>query len=90
MEITRKKIAKKLIDYLQHRIGREELVDWAETMMMEATFPDGDMENLRDIVSRIGLADVKAFGISWEECEDFLNRLGYKVEISAREISGAI
>jgi len=40
---------------------------------------------VRDIVSRIGLADVRTFGISWEDCEDFLSRLGYRVSIKVTE-----
>lgn len=37
-------------------------------------------ENLRDIVARIGFADVRAFGLTWEDCETFLNRLGYRAQ----------
>jgi len=37
------------------------------------------------IVSRIGLADVRTFGISWKDCEDFLSRLGYRVTIKVTE-----
>jgi hypothetical protein len=47
-------------------------VDWAESTMMEADFDERDYEILRDIVSRLGLADVKAFGMTWEDCEGFL------------------
>ena len=85
MKINRKAVAQKLIDYLYHRITLTELVDWAETVMMEADFEEQDFEILRDIVSRLGLADVKTFGISWEDCENFLSRLGYYVSITASE-----
>ncbi len=85
MKINRKVVAQKLIDYLYHRITLTELVDWAETAMMEADFEEQDLEILRDIVSRLGLADVKTFGISWEDCEDFLSRLGYRVSITVSE-----
>jgi len=85
MKINRKVVAQKLIDYLYHRITLTELVDWAETAMMETDFEDQDFEILRDIVSRLGLADVKTFGISWEDCEDFLSRLGYCVSITVSE-----
>jgi len=85
MKINRKAVAQKLIDYLYHRITLTELVDWAETEMMEADFEEQDFEILRDIVSRLGLADVKTFGISWEDCEDFLSRLGYYVSITVSE-----
>lgn len=82
MKINRKIVAQKIIDYLYHRTTLTELVDWAETAMMDADFQEQDFEILRDIISRLGLADVKAFGISWEDCEDFMSRLGYRVSIT--------
>ena len=80
MKISREEVAQKLIDYLHHRITLAELVDWAESTMMEA-----DFETLRDIVSRLGLADVKAFGMTGEDCEDFLSQLGYQVRVVISE-----
>ncbi len=81
MKITRKDVARKIADYLHHRIMLEELVDWAENVMMEADFESHDFEAIRDVVSMIGLADVKAFGMTWEDCEHFLSRLGYKARV---------
>ena len=86
MKITRQNVGQKLIDYLYHRITLAELVDWAESVMMEADFEEQDFETVRDIVSRVGLADVKAFGITWEDCENFLSRLGYRLMIKVSEI----
>lgn len=86
MKITRQNVGQKLIDYLYHRITLAELVDWAESAMMEADFEEQDFETVRDIVSRVGLADVKAFGITWEDCENFLSRLGYRLMIKVSEI----
>ena len=40
---------------------------------------------IREIVSRVGLADVRAFGMTWENCEDFLSRLGYRVRVEVLE-----
>jgi len=85
MKITRKDVAKKIIDYLYHRITLQELVDWAESSMMEANFESHDFETLRDIVSRLGLGDVKAYGLTWDECEDFLSRLGYHARLIVTE-----
>jgi len=90
MKINRKVVAQKLIDYLYHSITLPDLVDWAETAIMEADFEEKDFEILRDIVSRLGLADVKAFGISWEDCEDFLSRLGYCVSLTVSETAAVI
>ena len=85
MKITRQKVAEMLIDYLHHRITLTELVNWAESAMMEADFQEQDLEILRDIVSRVGLADVRAFGVTWEDCENFLTRLGYRVSVKVSE-----
>jgi len=78
MKVTRSEVAKKLIDYLEHRITLAELVDWAESAMMEGDFEE---ETLRDIIARLGLADVQAFGIPWEDYESFLSQLGYQVKV---------
>jgi hypothetical protein len=85
MAITRQVAAQKLIDYLQHRITSAQLVDWAERAMMEEEFEEEHCELLRDVVSRIGLADVRAFGLTWEDCEDFLSRLGFRVSVTVAE-----
>ena len=85
MKITRHAAAQQLIDYLQHRITAAQLVDWAEAAMMDGEFEEERFEVLRDVLSRVGLADVRAFGLTWEDCEDFLSRLGYKVNVTVAE-----
>lgn len=79
--ITRDVLASQLRNYLQHRITREELVDWAEHAMMEAEFDERDLDTIRDITSRLGLADVREFGLAWEDCEGYLARLGYRTKV---------
>ena len=79
--ITRKTVHDQLVAYLNHKITLAQLVDWAENVMNEGDLDARDAFVLRDIVARIGLADVKAFGLSWEDCYDFLSRLGYKIEV---------
>jgi len=81
MKITRKDVARKITDYLHHQITLAELVDWAENMMMEADFESQDIEALREVVSRLGMADIKEFGMTWEDCEYFLSRIGYIASI---------
>jgi len=90
MKITRQKVAQKLIDYLSHRITLIELVNWAESVMMEADFEEQNFEVVREIVSRVGLADVRAFGMTWEDCEDFLARLGYRVSVKVSEAEAMV
>jgi hypothetical protein len=42
-------------------------------------------ERIRDVVARLGLADVRAFGLTWEDCEQFFNQLGYAARIEVVE-----
>jgi hypothetical protein len=75
--ITRDSLASQLCDYRQHRISRTALVNWAENAMMEEDFDERDLDTIRDITSRLGLADVREFGLTWEDCEGYLSRIGY-------------
>lgn len=85
MVITKQSVAEKLADYLHHRITLAQLVDWAENALMDAEFAERDLTALRSVVSRLGVADVRAFGLTWEDCEQLLKQLGYaaRVEIAA-------
>ena len=80
-QITDHVVAEKLIAYLHHESSLSELVVWAEQAMLDGEFADEKYETIRDIVSRLGVADVKAFGLTWEDCEGFLSQLGYTVRI---------
>lgn len=83
MMVTRSVVEKKLLAYLNQRISLAELVDWAEMVMMEGEFDPADDEQLTEIVARLGLADVREFGLSWEDCLHFLSQLGYQVRVTA-------
>ena len=83
MEITRNDVATAILKYTNHEITLAELVDWAEVAMMDARFEPEYHDLIRDIVGRVGLADVREFGLSWDDCYDFLSRLGYKVRVEA-------
>jgi cobyrinic acid a,c-diamide synthase len=82
MEITRETVAGKLAGYLRHEVTLDELVDWAESAMQEGQFAERGFAAIRDAVARIGLADVRAFGLTWEDCEQMLQRLGYQARVS--------
>ncbi|MCW5873015.1 MAG: hypothetical protein KIS88_00055 [Anaerolineales bacterium] len=85
MMITRKEIAEKLIAYFDGRLSLAELVDWAEEALREADFAEENGSHvLRDVVARIGLADVKAFGLEWEDHKDMLSQLGYKASVTVQ------
>ena len=83
--ITKQSVATKIGEWLHHEISLETLVNWAEEAIREEDFAGADAPELASVVGRLGLADVKEFGLSWEDCEELLRRLGYtaKVEIVA-------
>jgi len=81
MKITRPIAADKIADYLHGKTSQAELVDWAECAMMDADFDAADADVLSDIVGRLGLADVAEFGLRWQDCEEFLRRLGYRATV---------
>ena len=81
MRIENRNVVGKLTDYLNHRISLPELVDWAEQAMMDGDFVGKDWKTVRDIVARLGVADVRAFGLTWDDCEQSLMELGYRTEV---------
>ena len=81
MIITKQTVADRLAAYLHHRITLAQLVDWAENALMEGEFDDQDAASLSAVVSRIGVADVRAFGLTWDDCEELLGQLGFSARI---------
>ncbi len=81
MLITKQTVADKIAAYLHHALTLEQLVDWAENALMEGEFDESDMEALRTVVARLGVADVRAFGLTWEDCEQALRELGYSARV---------
>lgn len=87
MRIEGKDVVDKLRGYFNHSVSLPELVDWAEQAMMDADFIGKDWKTVRDIVARIGVADVRAFGLTWEDCEQSLMALGYRTEVQISQAS---
>lgn len=84
--ITREDVVDKIRKYLQRQISVETLVDWAEEAMQEAEFEPEHYEAIRDVIARLGVADVRAFGLTWEECEKLLGELGYRTSIEVTRV----
>lgn len=86
MIVTRKLLVEMLLKYINRAISLAELVDWAEEMVREADFEEGYFELIKDILARIGLADVREFGLTWDDCYDYLHKLGYDVKVELLEV----
>jgi cobyrinic acid a,c-diamide synthase len=81
MTITKDMVAKKISAYLHHDITVAQLVDWAEAAMMDGELEERDAATLSAVLARLGVADVRAFGLTWEDCESLLRQLGYSARI---------
>ena len=82
MKITKEEVVNKLLSYLNRSVNLEELVDWAESAICEAEYDEKDFELIRNILGHPGLADVREFGLSWDDCHNYLSQLGYRVKVT--------
>ena len=64
------KITRQIADYLHGKLTQAELVDWAESAIMDVDFAEQDSELLSDIIGRLGSADVAEFGLRWQDSEE--------------------
>ena len=85
MTITKKTVADKIAAYLHHEMTLAQLVDWSENVLMEGELADLDAGTISAVISRLGVADVRALGLAWEDCEELLHQLGFspRVEVVA-------
>jgi hypothetical protein len=83
--ITKKTVADKIAAYLHHEITLTQLVDWAERVLMDGELAEDGAQTISSVIARLGVADVRAFGLTWEDCEEVLHKLGFspRVEVVA-------
>ena len=85
--ITREDVVKKLRGYLQGDLDLEALVDWAENILMsDESLAAADADVLREVIGRLGLSDVRQFGLSWTDVESVLHRLGYHAHVTIETV----
>lgn len=80
MTVTRQLVADKIAEYLHRRTTLAQLVDWAKNALMEGEFDESDIASVSKVVSRLGVADVRAFAM-WEDCEEILAQSGFSTRI---------
>lgn len=83
MIVTKQLLAVNLLNYLQHKKSLDDLVDWAENAFMEGIIHEEDLDIVGSILARIGVADVKTFGLTLEDCDEIMRKLGYELKIDA-------
>jgi len=85
MTVTKKIVAQKIFAYLNRKLSPERLVDWSETVIMEGNIAEKDMDVLMSVLGRLGLSDVRSFGLTWEDCQEMMNQLGYSLQVEMGE-----
>lgn len=85
--ITKKSIVDQLLAYLQHHLSSAELAAWTENILMESNYEDDAHHTIRNILAQLGLADVKAFGLEYQDCEAIMQTLGYTLEVKALSVA---
>lgn len=85
MTITKQAVADQIAAYLHHEITLAQLVDWSENAVMDGELAEGDASTLASVIARLGVADVREFGLAWDDCEELLQQLGFspRVEVVA-------
>jgi cobyrinic acid a,c-diamide synthase len=81
MTITKKTVADQIAAYLHHEITLAQLVDWSERALMDGELAEQDVQTLSSVLARLGVADVRAFGLAWDDCEELLRKLGFSPRI---------
>jgi hypothetical protein len=81
MTITKQTVADKIAAYLHHEITPAQLVDWAERALLDGEFAESDAGTISAVIARLGVADVRAFGLAWEDCEQLLHQLGFSPRV---------
>ena len=84
MRITRDTVAEQLAAYLEGKSTLAAIVSWAHDAFNEGEFDKADLDVIRDVVARLGLADVTAFGLTWEDAVGMLARLGYRASVNVQ------
>jgi hypothetical protein len=79
--------AQKIFDYLNHKISLAEIVDWSENVLMNGEIDEADIDVVTEVAARIGVADTHNFGLLWEDCDDMLTKLGYKLHLDLLKVA---
>ena len=86
MRVNRQTVALILTDYLYHRITLSQFVDCAEWAVMDADFDARDMNLLREILAGWAGRRARISALTWDDCEDYLSQLGYRVSVTVSEV----
>jgi hypoxanthine phosphoribosyltransferase len=86
--LTRGAILQELSSYLNHEATLTQLVAWSQATLAEGDLSLDDERLLRDLVDRAGQPDSDSYGLTLEDCREFLGRLGRDMRVSTGPLGG--
>lgn len=63
------------------------LVGWAEKAIMAEDLEELYFDQITEVIMRLGLSDVQAFGLTIDDCEELFNKLGYTARVNVELMS---
>ncbi len=78
MELTNEQLAKKILQYLNKIISVDEFASWAEAQMIENNYEETYFDEISEILSKIGVINVKGFELPIAFYLNSLKELNYQ------------
>ena len=82
--ITQQVVVEKILAHLNHRMTEAELVDWAESALVQVSESDINIPNeeaVLEVLAYLGAGDTPGFPLSWSVLSEFLERFGVRVQV---------
>jgi hypothetical protein len=74
--------------YLGQEIPLTALVEWAQATLRAGDLSADDAAFLQELTDRAGRPGTKAFGLTLEDCDFLLRRLGHELRVSTGPANG--
>ncbi len=68
MTVTKQIVARQLAAHLHHERLLARLVAWAEPALLGGEMPEREPGAISAVIARLGVADRRAFGLTWGDC----------------------
>jgi hypothetical protein len=70
---------------LNGRVSLADLVDWAETTLIDPNIPETeDADTVMDVLAYLGAADTRGFPLTWNMLNSFIEQLGGHVTVEVQ------
>ena len=85
--ITRQMIADYINNYFTHKITKEEMVEWAEKVIMDKEYEENYFDQINNALKKIGASDVHNFDLVWDDYVAILKSLNYKITVDISKVN---